>query len=346
MIFQGHIFEPEEQENLNIIYNNFLNFFTLHTEKFIFGLGNTSTKNVNLPSQATANWSSSTLRFEESLNFASTSFPQKGVFVNKTFHIYEKTFFSIYSTPKNDFSLINNLKNNIIPNKIKSDISVFREDLPTFFYITFRKFYFWLRRCLRQKCELSSMDKSSEKIKYEISPITEMNEIYLSVPGGKGSDHIFERKHVDGPFFFLPYCYVYRCILGLSYNDTTVTHFEKPFSFFNEKKEKNSLNIKKHQIKGVTVDIYDFVAFDYNRQPHYITSNLSYSSDRSVNKSIKFETKKEKRLFPLPTDKNAPRVVYKLHYIIYPSFLPKPVVYFYKKIHSLYNSIIRTLFVC
>ena len=40
----------------------------MHTEKFIFDSGDASAKNVNLPSQATANWSSSTLRSGENVN--------------------------------------------------------------------------------------------------------------------------------------------------------------------------------------------------------------------------------------------------------------------------------------
>lgn len=45
-----------------------LHFSTLNSEKIIFCPGDDSTKKVNLSSQATANWDSSTLRSEESIN--------------------------------------------------------------------------------------------------------------------------------------------------------------------------------------------------------------------------------------------------------------------------------------
>jgi hypothetical protein len=197
---------------------------------------------------------------------------------------------------------------------------------------------------------------------YEISPISEMNELYLSIPEGKGSDHIFEKKHVDGPFFFLPYCYVYRCVLGLSYNEKTTTYFDNFTASSNlEKSVSSSLrsdekinpplcskkiglgeaSLLRPNIKKITLDIYDFVAFDYNRMPHYINS---FSGDRDDEKMDNKEPKWINNIC-LPTDKDAPRVIYKLHYIIYPKFLPSFVVQFYKKIHVLYNNTMRFLFV-
>ena len=49
---------------------------------------------------------------------------------------------------------------------------------------------------------------SSIYMNHESSPITEMNELYISAIGGDGSDKVFETEHVDGPFFFLPFCNV------------------------------------------------------------------------------------------------------------------------------------------
>ena len=74
-----HYFSPQDTENGDTLRSSEnVNFSTLHSEKFIFVSGDASTKNVNLPLQATANWSSSTLRPEESLKSLKIS-PYKGV---------------------------------------------------------------------------------------------------------------------------------------------------------------------------------------------------------------------------------------------------------------------------
>lgn len=160
-----------------------------------------------------------------------------------------------------------------------------------------------------------------------------MNEIYLSVIEGQGSDHIFVNKHLDGPFFFLPYCYVYRCILGLSNNPTIFTHFIAPhYPTQNGKREPSSQKNNKIEIQSKNIDIYEYIAFDYNRDIHYIDT-------------IGGEPKTPTTKYVPPNDKNAPRVVYKLHYIICPSFVPSFVVGFYKYLHISYNNTMRFLFV-
>lgn len=49
-----------------------------------------------------------------------------------------------------------------------------------------------------------------------------MNEIYVSGPPREdesfNSDHVFFSRHVDGPFGFIPFVSVYRCIVGLDRN--------------------------------------------------------------------------------------------------------------------------------
>jgi hypothetical protein len=326
MIFHGHIFEPEEQYNLNVIYNYFLLTFLEKAS----------------PKPKLKNSREQSVRKDKFTVACEGKFKKREFYenyFNKTFHIYE----NVACQDK----YIANIKNNIIPNKIKSDILLAKQCvsyfphqnnviLPSHSTTIWNSLKLYLKNGLMYYFETfcNLFSPIQPHFEYEINPINDMNEIYLSVPGGQGSDHIFERKHVDGPFLFLPYCYVYRCILGLSCNNSTITKFEEPFSFLGEQCKKNikSLNIKKHKIKGITVDMFDYVAFDYNRQPHYICSTFRYNDPI---KKISLD----------PTDKNAPRVVYKLHYIIYPTFLPKPIVYFYKKIHILYNSLMRTFFV-
>jgi hypothetical protein len=78
-----------------------------------------------------------------------------------------------------------------------------------------------------------------------------MNEIYVSALGSGGSDRVFETEHVDGPFAWLPFCHVYRCMVGLSHNAIVTTSFPTA---------------------GLDLCLprYGFVAFDYNRDIHAI----------------------------------------------------------------------------
>ena len=140
--------------------------------------------------------------------------------------------------------------------------------------------------------------------KYDIAEITNMNELYVSVIGGGGSDDVFETPHIDGPFFWLPYCKVYRCIFAITPNNSIKTMFVN-------KNIKTSYILNNNQ----------FLAFDYNNDLHYI-------------QKIKNETE--------CNDKN--RIVLKLHYIIYSTHLPKWVVKLYKLLHIYYNSTMRYLF--
>jgi hypothetical protein len=49
-----------------------------------------------------------------------------------------------------------------------------------------------------------------------------MNEIYVTGPPrseeGPNSDQIFYTRHVDGPWGFVPFVSVYRCIVGMDKN--------------------------------------------------------------------------------------------------------------------------------
>ena len=84
-----------------------------------------------------------------------------------------------------------------------------------------------------------------------IETLDDMNELYVSATVADGSDRVFVTDHVDGPFFFLPYCTVFRCILGVTSNTTVFTQFPTD---------------------GSIMLLYqnEFVAFDYNRDIHSI----------------------------------------------------------------------------
>jgi hypothetical protein len=57
---------------------------------------------------------------------------------------------------------------------------------------------------------------------YCLDVIEGMNEVYVSGPSRQdeamNSDHVFFSRHVDGPFGFVPFASVYRCIVGLDRN--------------------------------------------------------------------------------------------------------------------------------
>lgn len=138
-----------------------------------------------------------------------------------------------------------------------------------------------------------------------IESITEMNELYISpygVVSSEGSDSIFEREHIDGPFFMLPYVNVIRCMVGINGNSTIITYFP----------ESN---------REISVPTSSFMAFDYNRDAHCIRCNITDKPNTS------------------------PRILLKLHYVVYPPFVPRTVIYLYKKIHAYYNILSRRLFV-
>jgi hypothetical protein len=84
-----------------------------------------------------------------------------------------------------------------------------------------------------------------------IESIDGMNEIYVTAIGSVGSDRVFETEHLDGPFFFLPFCTVLRCVLALRGNKSIITKFPQA-------------NIP------IVLHTNEFVAFDYNRDAHFI----------------------------------------------------------------------------
>lgn len=132
-----------------------------------------------------------------------------------------------------------------------------------------------------------------------------MNEIYISGPSRQdeaaNSDHVFYSRHVDGPFALVPFVSVYRCIVGMDKNLQITTHF--PLA-----------NINVNACEG------DVLAFDFNREVHYISCD---------------ESKKE------ASDKF--RVVLKLHYCIYPRVLA-PIGWLMSFLNVRYNMSFRALF--
>jgi hypothetical protein len=115
------------------------------------------------------------------------------------------------------------------------------------------------------------------------------------------SDHVFFSRHVDGPFGFVSFVSVYRCIIGMDRNLQFTTHFP---------------------LAGLSVNACegDVLAFDFNREVHYITQD-----EHKKDLSDKF------------------RVTLKVHYCIYPRVLA-PLGWFMGYLNGKYNMAFRALF--
>ncbi|GMI21770.1 hypothetical protein TeGR_g5735 [Tetraparma gracilis] len=135
---------------------------------------------------------------------------------------------------------------------------------------------------------------------YAIDVVAGMNELYISGPNRAGtSDQVFFTEHIDGPYILYPFCSVYRCIVGLDENTEISTFF--PNAHF-----------------GKTAKSGDILAFDFNREPHFIQAD-----PKAPNKDF--------------------RIVLKLHYAIYPRGLAAlgHVLHF---LNVRYNELFRALF--
>jgi hypothetical protein len=97
----------------------------------------------------------------------------------------------------------------------------------------------------------------------DIDIIHQMNEVYVSAPlvpnnFQQTSDEVFYTRHIDGPFFYIPFASCYRMIIGMD-NNTKIT------TVFNMVPEEH------------TIQTCDVVAFDFHRECHYIKKNTNSS---------------------------------------------------------------------
>lgn len=146
-----------------------------------------------------------------------------------------------------------------------------------------------------------------KKYEWDIMPIIEMNELYIPSIEVSNSDVIIENIQqkigfYDGPFFFLPYCHVYKCIVGIQGNENIHSIFPQ---------ENKELLIHKNEI----------IAFDYNRDAHYI-----YKTENKNDEDSDYTIVPEEECIMLKT-----------HYIIFPLWMPLLIVIFYKKLHIWFN---------
>jgi hypothetical protein len=144
-----------------------------------------------------------------------------------------------------------------------------------------------------------------------IDLLHDMNEVYVSPPSNhnkdfvkNASDNIFYTRHIDGPFFSIPFASCYRVIVGLDENKDIMTVFH--------------LTPESHIIKTG-----DVVGFDFHRECHYI-SPIIRNGEESANAAKH-------------------RVVLKIHYCVY-SRWACVFGYVLSKLSILYNKVFRDLF--
>jgi hypothetical protein len=142
--------------------------------------------------------------------------------------------------------------------------------------------------------------------------LEDMNEIYVSPPSNYNqnfkkiaSDNIFFTRHIDGPFFYIPFASCYRVIVGLDNNRDIMTVF----------------NIIPETYIIKTGDV---VGFDFHRECHYITPIIRYSED-TINNNKNY------------------RVILKIHYCVYPRWA-FAFGFILGKLSIMYNKLFRDLF--
>eukprot|EP01035_Chromulina_nebulosa_P019167 gene19167-25011_t len=160
-------------------------------------------------------------------------------------------------------------------------------------------------RCANSSEIMKMLRKLFDSKHYVVEVVDGMNEVYVTGPSrekeSSNSDQVFYSRHVDGPWGLLPFVSVYRCIVGMDKNHMITTHF--PLA-----------NFACNACEG------DVLAFDFNREVHYITQDESKRSE-----SDDF------------------RVVLKLHYCMYPKVLA-PLGWFMHWLNVRYNLAFRALF--
>uniref|UniRef100_A0A6C0CFD1 Uncharacterized protein n=1 Tax=viral metagenome TaxID=1070528 RepID=A0A6C0CFD1_9ZZZZ len=152
---------------------------------------------------------------------------------------------------------------------------------------------------------------------YKIDILHDMNEIYVSPPSNNNkdfeknaSDNIFYTRHIDGPFFYIPFASCYRVIIGLDDNRDIMTIF--------------NMTPETYIIKTG-----DVVGFDFHRECHYI-SPIIWNTDAKAADTLATQEKKY-------------RVILKIHYCVYPYWA---IVFGFilGKLTILYNKLFRDLF--
>jgi hypothetical protein len=140
---------------------------------------------------------------------------------------------------------------------------------------------------------------------HTLLPISQMNEVYVSSIGAEGSDRVFETPHVDG---------IFASILNVFFPGTAVLRCIIGIQGNNAIDTIFPLSGNRY-----TLDTGDFVAFDYNRSIHYIQQSPHTHDGRT-------------------------RMILKLHYVVFPEYIPVWLGKRIGSIHAAYNACLRGAF--
>ena len=178
--------------------------------------------------------------------------------------------------------------------------------------------------------KITEMFKKSFGSNYVIDILHDMNEIYVSPPSNNNkdfqknaSDNIFYTRHIDGPFYYIPFASCYRVIIGLDDNRDIMTIF----------------NIIP---ENYIIKTGDVVGFDFHRECHYITPIIRGNTNNTNNNNNTNNTNNDIiNNGSVRTDRY--RVILKIHYCVYPRWA---VVFGFilSKLSIMYNKLFRDLF--
>jgi len=117
--------------------------------------------------------------------------------------------------------------------------------------------------------------KKFPKNLWKVEVIAGMNEVYVASEKHKSnSDTVFYMQHIDGPWYLMPFCGAYRCILAVNKNERICTKFP--------------MIPVEH-----TLSDGECVGFDFNREIHYISNN-----EGTVNKEPRITLKLHYVIYP------------------------------------------------
>lgn len=117
-------------------------------------------------------------------------------------------------------------------------------------------------RNISESCTIMSMFQNRFGNDIGIDCLHDMNEIYVSPPCEKKdtSDLVFFTRHIDGPYYYMPFASCYRLIIGMDNNKEIKTVFDMvPYD--------------------KTVGRGDVIAFDFHRECHHIEKIPDESND-------------------------------------------------------------------
>ena len=146
---------------------------------------------------------------------------------------------------------------------------------------------------------------------YVIEPVYRMNELHVvSERSGLISDTVFCTSHVDGPLTVFPFSSVFRCMVAVTPSRRIATHFPMANADYSDP-------------ESVVLDTADVLAFDFNRELHYISETSAAG--------------------PRLSEAGGCRVTLKLHFAIVPHPLQR-----WGQLHGLltgrYNELARQVF--